>query len=204
MVFIQILPQHLDILRVVTALFVNRDTVFLNWGVGFGSTRRKTQDNKISKRPTIAYRNIVLDCRSIVWFLLISDSSPIYTKNRVNTEQNGNNITPYWIFLREYCLPIKSINGRNDTYTLKWCDQEGHVATVRFTTCLPFRTSFDTSDRVRTSRHISLTVIIDSDKLPNMSNTSWTYRNIRFFGGARDTPSPPSAPFVLSYRDPSA
>ena len=60
-------------------------------------------------------------------------------KNRVNMERNGKKIVPYWLFLREYCSPLNSRNGRNDTYTLKRFNQAGYVATTRRTTRLPSR-----------------------------------------------------------------
>ena len=52
-------------------------------------------------------------------------------KTRVNMEQNVKKIAPYWLFLREYCSPLKSRNGLNDMYTLKLFDQAGRIATTR-------------------------------------------------------------------------
>ena len=109
-------------------------------------------------------------------------------------ERNGKKIAPYWLFLREYCSPLKSRNGRNDTYTLKRFDQAGRVATARRTTRLPSRSSSDASERVRLSRHIELTAMLDSGQLFGMSKKIHNYRNIRFLVGAWDTSSSPSTP----------
>ena len=109
-------------------------------------------------------------------------------------ERNGKNIAPYWLFLREYCSPLKSRNGQNDTYTLKQFDQAGRVATTRCTTRLQSRSSSDASERVRTSRKIALTAMLDSSQLLGISKKSHNYRNIQFLVGAWDTSSSPSTP----------
>ena len=109
-------------------------------------------------------------------------------------EQNGKKIAPYWLFLREYCSPLKSRNGRNDKYTLKRFYQAGRVATTRRTTRLPSRSSYDASERVRPSKHIALTAMLDSDQLLGMSKKSHNYCNIRFLVRAWDTSSSPSIP----------
>ena len=81
-------------------------------------------------------------------------------------------------------------------YTLKRFDQAGRNATTCHTNRLQSRPSFDASERVRSSRHIALAAIVDSDQLLGTSKTSLTDRNIQLPGGARAT-SP-------SDRDPSA
>ena len=123
-----------------------------------------------------------------------SDSSPIYTKTSVNMERNGKKFALYWLFLRDYCSPLKSINGPKDTYTLKSFNQAGPVATTRWTTCLTPRSSSDASECSRTSRHITLTAMLNSGQILGMSKTSQNYRNIRLLVGAWDTPSSPSTP----------
>ena len=74
-------------------------------------------------------------------------------KTRINMEQNGKTIAPYWIFLQEYCSPLKSRNRQNDMYNLKRFNQAGCIATTRRTRRLPSRSSFDASECVRPSRH---------------------------------------------------
>ena len=107
-------------------------------------------------------------------------------------EQNGKKIAPYWLFLRDYCSPLKSRNGRNDKYTLKRFDQSGRVATTLRTTRLPSRSLSDASERVRPSRHIALTAMLDYGQILGMSKKSHNYRNIRFLVVAWDTSSSPS------------
>ena len=109
-------------------------------------------------------------------------------------EWNSKKIAPYWFFLREYCSPLKSRNGWNDMYTLKRSDQAGRIATTHRTTRLPSILSSDASGRVRPSRHIALTVMLDSSQFFGMSKKCHNYRNIRFLVGAWDTSSSPSTP----------
>ena len=109
-------------------------------------------------------------------------------------ERNDKKITPYWLFLQEYCSPLKSRNGRNDTYTLKRFNQAGRVATARRTTRLPSRSSSDASERVRPWRHIELTAMLNSGQLLGMSKKIHNYRSIRFLVGAWDTSSSPNTP----------
>ena len=113
---------------------------------------------------------------------------------RVNMERNGKKIANYWLFLREYCSPLKSKNGQNDTYTLKRFDQSGRVATTLRTTRLPSRSLSGASERVRPSRHIALTAMLDYGQILGMSKKSHNYRNIRFLVGAWDTSSSPGTP----------
>ena len=37
----------------------------------------------------------------------VIDYENVDQENRVNMEQNGKKIAPYWLVLREYCLPPK-------------------------------------------------------------------------------------------------
>ena len=120
-------------------------------------------------RSTSAYINIVHDCSTIGQLLATSDSFLIYTKTRVNMEQNVKNIGPYWLFLREYCSPLKSRNGQNRTYTLKRFDQAGGVSTTFQRTRLPYISLSDTSECVRPSRHTALTAILNCGQRLGMS-----------------------------------
>ena len=115
-------------------------------------------------------------------------------ETRVNMERNAKKIEPYWLFLREYCSPLKSRNGRNDTDTPKRFDQAVRVATTRHPTRSPSKSSSDASERVKPSRHIALTAMLYSDQLLGMSKRHQNYRNLRFLVGAWDTPSSPSTP----------
>ena len=118
-------------------------------------------------------------------------------------ERNDKKITPYWLFLQEYCSPLKSKNGRNDMYTLKRFNQAGRVATTCCTARLPSRLLSKASERVRLSQHIALTAMLDPGQLLGMSKKSHNYHNIRFLVGAWDTSSSPITPigsirFILS------
>ena len=117
-------------------------------------------------------------------------------KTRVNMEQNGKNIARYWLFLQEYCSPLKSRNRQNDMYNLKRFNQAGCIATTRRTTRSPFRSSSNASECVRPSRNIALTTMLDSGQILGMSKKSHNYRNIRFLVGAWDTSSSPSTPII--------
>ena len=164
------------------------------WVERYNPAKENKRQEKRNKRSTSAYGNIVPDCGVIGRFLATSDSSTIYTKTRVNMERNGKNIAPYWLFLREYCSPLKLRNRRNDTYTLKRFGQAGRVATTRRTTRLPPISSSDASERVRPSGHISLTVMLNSSRLLGIYKRSQNYRNIRLLVGAWDTSSSSSTP----------
>ena len=60
-----------------------------------------------------------------------------------------------------------------------------------------FVTFSDTSEWVIPSRHVTLTVIINSDKLIGKPKTIQAYHNIWFLGGSQYTPIPPSATIGL-------
>ena len=109
-------------------------------------------------------------------------------------EKHGKKIVPYWIFLREYCSPLKSKNGRDDMYTLKRFNQAGRVATTRRTARLPSILLSKASERVRLSQHIALTAMLDSGQLLGMSKNIHNYRHIQFLVGIWDTSSSPSTP----------
>ena len=131
------------------------------------------------------------------WIVSLDDQQYVYgadNKTHVNMERNGKKIAPYWLFLREYCSHLKSRNRRNDTYTLKRFYRAGRVVTTCRTTRLPSSSSYDASERVRPSRHIALTAMLDSGQLLGMSKKSHNYCNIRFLVGAWDTSSSPSTP----------
>ena len=67
-------------------------------------------------KPYFIETFIVPDCCAIGRFLATSNSSPIYTKTRVNMERNDKKIASYWLFLREYCSHLKSRNRQNSQY----------------------------------------------------------------------------------------
>ena len=56
---------------------------------------------------------------------------------------------------------------------------------------------YDASVRVRPSRHIKITIILNSYQLVETSKTIHTDHNIQLIGGYQDTSSPPIAPIVL-------